>query len=42
MPKINRSKIHLDFMIGGNDVDVTGITRDGAEVPVLRGGDWQV
>jgi leucyl aminopeptidase (aminopeptidase T) len=29
-------------MIGAPDVDVTGLTADGAEVPVLRGGDWQV
>jgi hypothetical protein len=29
-------------MIGGDGVAVTGITRDGEEIPVLRGGDWQV
>ena len=29
-------------MIGADDVDVTGITRDGDRVPVLRGGAWQV
>jgi aminopeptidase len=40
--KINRSAIHLDFMIGGDDVDVTGITREGDEIPVLRGGSWQI
>jgi aminopeptidase len=40
--KVNKSAIHIDFMIGGNDVDVTGITQDGAEVPVLRGGTWQI
>jgi aminopeptidase len=40
--RINRSEIHIDFMIGGNDVTVTGITREGDRVPVLRGGDWQV
>ncbi len=40
--RINRSAIHIDFMIGGDDVDVTGLTRDGAEVPVLRGGAWQL
>ncbi|MFN2466654.1 MAG: aminopeptidase [Gaiellaceae bacterium] len=38
----NRSAIHIDFMIGGDDVDVTGLTRDGERVPVLRGGDWQI
>jgi aminopeptidase len=40
--RINRSAIHIDFMIGSDDVAVTGITSDGAEVPVLRGGVWQV
>ena len=38
----NRSSIHIDFMIGGDDVDVTGITRDGERVPVLRAGTWQI
>jgi aminopeptidase len=40
--RINRSAIHIDFMIGSDDVAVTGIASDGAEVPVLRGGAWQV
>jgi aminopeptidase len=40
--RINRSRIHIDFMIGGDDVDVTGITREGERVPVLRGGSWQI
>jgi hypothetical protein len=29
-------------MIGSADVDVTGTTSDGAEVPLLRGGAWQI
>src|SRR5207248_8101223 len=40
--KINRSAIHVDFMIGGDDVKVTGITREGDEVPVLLDGTWQI
>jgi aminopeptidase len=40
--RLNRSGIHVDFMIGGDDVDVSGVTADGDEVPVLRGGVWQV
>jgi aminopeptidase len=40
--RINESSIHVDFMIGGDDVDVTGITRAGERVPVLRGGSWQI
>jgi aminopeptidase len=42
VPRINKSGIHVDFMVGGDDVDVTGITRAGAAVPILRGGAWQV
>ncbi len=40
--KINESSIHIDFMIGSNDVAVTGKTRDGRDVPVLRDGSWQL
>ena len=40
--RANRSTAHADFMIGGDDVAVTGITRDGERVPVLRNGVWQI
>jgi aminopeptidase len=40
--RLNTSGIHVDFMIGSDDVAVSGITADGDEVPVLRGGAWQV
>jgi aminopeptidase len=42
VPNINESSIHIDFMMGSDDVAVTGIARDGARVPVLRGGVWQL
>ncbi len=38
----NESMVHIDFMIGGDDVDVTGLASDGARTPVLRGGVWQL
>jgi aminopeptidase len=38
----NQSSIHIDFMIGGDGVAVTGITREGTRVPVLRDGSWQI
>ena len=41
-PRVNMSAIHEDFMVGADDVDVTGITRDGERVPVLRQGAWQI
>ncbi|HEV7804691.1 MAG TPA: aminopeptidase [Solirubrobacteraceae bacterium] len=39
---INQSQIHIDFMIGSPEVDVTGVTGGGARAPVLRGGAWQL
>jgi aminopeptidase len=38
---INASQIHIDFMIGSEDVAVTGVTAAGEAVPVLRNGIWQ-
>jgi aminopeptidase len=40
--RINTSMVHIDFMIGGDDVDVTGLAADGSRTPVLRGGVWQL
>jgi len=40
--RINRSQIHVDFMVGSDDVEVDGITAGGERVALLRGGAWQV
>ncbi len=40
--RLNRSAIHVDFMVGSAEVDVTGITRQGERVPVLRNSIWQL
>ncbi|MDX6533550.1 MAG: aminopeptidase [Gaiellales bacterium] len=40
--RINHSEIHIDFMIGSPEVDVTGITSSDDDVPILRGGAWQL
>lgn len=40
--RINESAVHTDFMIGGHDVKVTGMTRDGRELPILIGGRWGI
>jgi aminopeptidase len=40
--RVNKSQIHVDFMIGSPELDVDGITASGEHVPVLRGGRWQI
>ena len=40
--RANTSAIHVDFMIGSSEVAVTGIRRDGSEVPLLRDGAWVI
>jgi aminopeptidase len=40
--RANRSDIHVDFMIGGDEVDVDGVTAEGERVPVMRAGAWQL
>lgn len=39
--RVNRSAVHIDLIIGGDDVGVDGIAADGARVPLLRDGTWQ-
>lgn len=36
----NSSLIHIDWMIGSNQIDVDGINADGSREPVMRGGEW--
>jgi aminopeptidase len=40
--RINTSAIHIDFMIGSDDVTVTGLGADGTRTPVLSRGSWQL
>ena len=40
--RINKSRVHVDFMIGSPELNVDGITRDAEIVPVLRSGAWQI
>jgi aminopeptidase len=39
---VNRSAVHVDFMVGGPDVDVDGVLADGPPVPLLRNNAWQL
>ena len=40
--RVNKSEVHVDFMIGSPEIDVDGLTRDGDTVPLLRGDAWQI
>jgi aminopeptidase len=42
LARINASSVHIDFMIGSSEVEVTGTTKAGANLPILRGGQWQI
>ncbi|AMB99556.1 peptidase M29 [Aerococcus urinaehominis] len=37
---INRSHVHVDFMIGSPDMDIDAIDQDGNRVPIFRQGEW--
>ena len=37
---MNRSMTHVDFMVGSEDLEITGVTHDGREVPVFRNGNF--
>lgn len=40
--RINESELHIDFMIGSDEVTVSGVTRSGRELALLSGGVWQI
>ena len=37
---VNDSAIHVDFMIGSKDLNITGYTKDGKVVPIFKNGNW--
>ena len=37
---VNDSTIHVDFMIGTEDLTITGIKETGEEFPIFVGGNW--
>ena len=37
---VNDSMVHTDFMIGCDDLSITGRTRDGREVQIFKDGNW--
>ncbi len=39
---LNVSATHVDFMVGTEDLSITGIMADGTEIPVFQNGDWSI
>ena len=39
---VNQSMVHLDVMIGGPDLEVTGVTARGRRLPLIADGLWQI
>jgi len=37
---LNRSNVHVDFMVGSPEMNIDGIRKDGTRVPIFRNGDW--
>jgi aminopeptidase len=37
---VNDSLIHVDFMIGSEDLSIVGVKADGTEIPVFVDGTW--
>ncbi len=36
----NSSMIHIDWMIGSNQIDIDGIEKNGIKTPIFRKGEW--
>jgi len=39
---LNVANMHLDFMVGGPDLEVDAVLTDGTVVPLVRGEEWQL
>lgn len=37
---VNESVTHVDFMLGTDDLDIVGTTREGEQIQIFQDGDW--
>jgi aminopeptidase len=40
--RMNAARIHVDFMVGGPDLQVDAVLADGNEIPLIREEEWQL
>jgi aminopeptidase len=38
----NHSLIHVDFMVGSDQLDIDALTQDGQVEPLMRQGEWVI
>ena len=39
---LNVANMHVDFMVGGPELEVDAVLADGTQVPLIRGEEWQL
>jgi len=39
---LNLAQMHVDFMVGGPELEVDAVLADGTEVPLIRNEEWQL
>ena len=40
--KMNDSMIHVDFMVGTEDLNIVGITKTGEKIQIFKDGNWAI
>ena len=40
--KMNDSMVHVDFMVGTEDLSIVGITKEGKQVQIFKDGNWAI
>jgi aminopeptidase len=40
--RLNLANMHVDFMVGGPELEVDAVLADGAEIPLIRNEEWQL